>query len=220
MLYTRDKRTVATYSISGHYHAAWLSLDPIAQQMYSFQRTVFIFYAQVLLFIIHGLALNPLNQPLASRPELPDNAPPPPWAQYICKHPHVDDMILTFKWGQPLPADNVQKILESADTLARHLIFQGSGKSPVRNALSLGTHPRIDIAMWVVPFKEHIWSRNEFTVFRASDALQLVEYCGWQSGHYAEMWAFVVYKGAQIGFAWLAHDDRFIGGNQQNVSTV
>ncbi|KAI4119401.1 MAG: hypothetical protein LQ345_000709 [Seirophora villosa] len=129
-------------------------------------------------------------------------------------------MILTLKWGQRLPADNVQKILESADTHARHLIYQGSGKSLVRNALALGTDPRIDIAMWVVPFKKHIWSRNEFTVFRASDALQLVEYCGWKSGHYAEMWAFVVYKGAQIGFAWLAHDDRFIGGNQQNGSTV
>ncbi|KAL8960583.1 MAG: hypothetical protein Q9193_002739 [Seirophora villosa] len=129
-------------------------------------------------------------------------------------------MILTLKWGQQLPADDVQKILGSADTFTREMIHQGYGKRPLRNPLTLGTYPRIDIAMWVVPFKKHIWSRNEFTGFRASDALQLVESCGSESGHYAEMWAQVVYKGAQIGFAWLAHNSRFIGGIQQNGSTV
>ncbi|KAL8941351.1 MAG: hypothetical protein Q9216_002290 [Gyalolechia sp. 2 TL-2023] len=172
---------------------------------------------QLILFIfllapqIHALALAPQQQNPAVDAKLkwPENAPPFPWNENECRHPRFPDFYLTFTWGRPLPRDVIYAITQEAQAFVREVISQRMGNKPVPSpdGFSLAWSREENVELTVRPHKKYMFSKNRFSVFQASDAEQLIEYCGLQSQVYREMWAFVFRGPQQIGYIWLAESE-------------
>ncbi|KAI4169498.1 MAG: hypothetical protein LQ343_005638 [Gyalolechia ehrenbergii] len=162
--------------------------------------------SQLLAPPILGLALTPQEPPVDAKPIWPPEAPPFPWAEQECRHPRFPNFYLTFTWGQPLPRDAIYATTQDAEDSVRQFIRDRMGSKPVPSprGIDLGWNVKDNIVITVRPYKKYMFSKNRFSFFRASDAEQLIGYCGLDSQVYKEMWAFVFHGPQQIGYIWLA----------------
>ncbi|KAI4217906.1 MAG: hypothetical protein L6R36_009221 [Xanthoria steineri] len=152
-----------------------------------------------------------LNLPTLSRDWFPSNSPARPWNDYVCRNIAIQNVHLTFEYGDSLPAGRLQQLIINARNDVRETIAFNPNDKLRRGIMSVWEAKESeeiiepgDVIMAAMAARKRtiLPAWQDFFFVDVLKAVNLIEWCSIAHGHIEGIWAYVYVRGVHVGYIW------------------